>query len=198
MRGIWVPAGLSGLVIAKKLEQRFGLLGFARMVKLVELVAELSAPDAAPSAVVAWGDFILALGCNQEAAGEFLTYCEHARVLDRGDEEGRLRLTLLGELAGLLAPPAAALPAGPVGPVLFTTDKQWSRWFIDEWNCPAYLANDPVTRALYRRWCATNVTVDEVEAASELALKASEAPMPAILHDHLKTVRETKIKRARQ
>ena len=62
MRGIWVPAGLSGLVIAKKLEQRFGLLGFARMVKLVELVAELSAPDASPSAVVAWGDFILALG----------------------------------------------------------------------------------------------------------------------------------------
>jgi len=128
MRGIWVPAGLSGLVIARKLEQRFGLLGFARMVKLVELVAELSAPDAAPSVVVAWGDFILALGCNQEAAGEFLTYCEHARVLDRGDEEGRLRLTLLGELAGLLATPAAAaLPAGPVGPVLFTTDKQWTR-----------------------------------------------------------------------
>lgn len=199
MRGIWVPAGLSGLVIAKKLEQRFGLLGFARMVKLVELVAELSAPDAAPSAVVAWGDFMLAIGCNQEATGEFLAYCEHARVLDRSDEDGRLRLTLLGELAGLLATPAAAaLPAGPVGPVLFTTDKQWTRWFIDEWNCPAYLANDPVTRALFRRWCATNVTVDEVEAASELALKASEAPMPAILHDHLKTVRETKIKRARQ
>lgn len=197
MRGFRVPAGLSGLVISRKLEQRFGLLGFARMVKLVELVAELSDDDSPASAVVAWGDFMIAVGCNHEAAGEFLAYCEQARVIDRANEDGRLRLSLVGELADMViseAPP----PPVPAGPVLFTTEKQWTAWFIAELNCPPYLANDPTTRQLFRRWCATNVTIDEVEAAVELAIKASEAPTPAALHDHLKTVRNTKIERARQ
>lgn len=197
MRGFRVPAGLSSLVISRKLEQRFGLLGFARMIKLIELVADMSAAESPASIVVAWGDFLIALGCNQHDAGEFLTYCEHARVVERSTDDGRLRLTLIGELAPLVeseAPP----PPVPVGPVLFATDKQWTAWFIAELNCPPYLAHDPSTRQLFRRWCATNVTIDEIEAAVELAIKASEAPTPAALHDHLKTVRNTKIERARQ
>lgn len=197
MRGFRVPAGLSDLVISRKLEQRFGLLGFARMVKLVELVAALSAPDSPTSVVIAWGDFMIAVGCNQEAAGEFLAYCEQARVIDRATEDGRLRLTLIGELAVMVTSEAPPPPV-PSGPLLFTADKQWTAWFIAELNCPPYLANDPATRQLFRRWCATNVTVDEVQAAVELAIKASEAPQPAVLHDHLKTVRNTKIERARQ
>lgn len=196
MRGFRVPAGLSELVISRKLEQRFGLLGFARMVKLVELVANLSTPDSPASAVVAWGDFMIAVGCNQETAAEFLAYCDQARVLNRGNEDGRLRLTLLGELAAMVTSEAAPIVEG--APVLFATDKQWINWFIAELNCPAYRAHDPATRQLFRRWCATNVTVEEAEAAVELAIKASEAPLPAALHDHLKTVRNTKIERARQ
>lgn len=197
MRGFRVPPGLSSLVISRKLEQRFGLLGFARMVKMIELVADMSAPDSPASIVVAWGDFMIALGCNQNDAGEFLGYCELARVVERSTDDGRLRLTLIGELAPLVeseAPP----PPVPAGPVLYTTDKQWKDWFITELACPPYLANDPATRQLFRRWCATNVTIDEVEAAVELAIKVSEAPTPAALHDHLKTVRNTKIERARQ
>lgn len=194
MRAIRIPAGLSGLIIAKKLEQRFGLLGFARMVKLVELVAEMTAPTEAPSVVVAWGDLLIALGCNAQDAGDFLTYCEHARVLDRGNDDGRARLTLLGELAALLDD----APTPVVAPVLFTQEQQWAEWFAAEWACPPYLANDPCTRQLFRRWIATNVTIDEVEAAIELAKEAREAPSPAALHDHLKTVRNTKIERARR
>jgi hypothetical protein len=197
MRGFRVPAGLSDLVISRKLEQRFGLLGFARMVKLVELVAAMSDADSPASVVVAWGDFMVAVGCNQEAAGEFLAYCEQARVIDRATEDGRLRLTLIGELAVMVTSEAPPPPV-PAGPVLYTTDKQWKDWFIGELACSPYLANDPSTRQLFRRWCATNVTIDEIEAAVELAIKASEAPTPAALHDHLKTVRNTKIERARQ
>jgi hypothetical protein len=196
MRAIRIPAGLSGLVIAKKLEQRFGMLGFARMVKLVELVAEMTAPAEVPSVVVAWGDLLIALGCNAQDAGDFLTYCEHARVLDRGNDDGRARLTLLGELAALLDD--AAPSAAPALPVLFTQEQQWVEWFKEEWACPPYLANDPCTRQLFRRWIATNVTIEEVEAAVELAKEAREAPTPAALHDHLKTVRNTKIERARR
>ncbi|MFJ7111285.1 hypothetical protein ACIQU2_27470 [Pseudomonas sp. NPDC098740] len=190
------PVGLSEMVIGRKIEQRFGLLGLGRLLKLVELVvvrADRSTTAPGLSAVMAWGDFLAALSCNQEDAGEFLSYCDHARVLDRGDEGGRLRLTLVGELVARLIPPDA--PAQAVGErLLFNTDKQWVEWFKSDLNCPPYLLNDSATRQLFRRWCVTNVTVDEVEAATERAIKAGEAPHPAVLHDHLKALRLDKLR----
>ncbi|WP_395593090.1 hypothetical protein AB4P93_00295 (plasmid) [Pseudomonas sp. B26140] len=188
------PLGLSEMVIGRKVEQRFGLLGLGRLLKLVELVIErMDGSRAAPTAVVAWGDFLAALHCNQEDAGEFLAYCEHARVLDRGGEEGRLRLTLVGELVARFAPLDA--PAQAVGDrQLFSTDKQWVEWFKSDLNRPPYLLNDSVTRQLFRRWCVNNITVDEVEAAIERAIKAGEAPHPAVLHDHLKALRADKLR----
>jgi hypothetical protein len=188
------PVGLSEMVIGRKVEQRFGLLGIGRLLKLVELVIERAdGSRSAPTAVLAWGDFLAALHCNQEDAGEFLSYCDHARVLDRGDEDGRLRLTLVGELVARFSPPDA--PAKVVGErLLFNTDKQWVEWFKVDLNCPPYLLNDSATRQLFRRWCATNVTVDEVEAATERAIKAGEAPHPAVLHDHLKALRLDKLR----
>lgn len=186
----------SSLVISKKLEQRFGLIGLARLLKLGELVTERLPADGPPSVVLAWGDFLTELSCNQEQAVEFLAYCGHAGVLDQATEDGRLRLTLVGELASRLRPVAPTPLPQASGRQLFDTDKQWATWFKDELSCPPYLANDPLTRQLFRRWCATNVSVDEIEAATERALQAGEAPHPAVLHDYLKAIRQTKIERA--
>lgn len=188
------PLGLSEMVIGRKVEQRFGLIGLARLLKLVELVIERADKAiATPTALVAWGDFLVALNCNQEDAGEFLSYCDHARVLDRGNEEGRLRLTLVGELVARLMPSEAA-PIALGARQLFDSDKQWAEWFKADLNCPPYLLNDSATRQLFRRWVATNVTTDEVEAATERAIKAGEAPHPAVLHDHLKALRVDKLR----
>lgn len=186
----------SSLVISKKLEQRFGLIGLARLLKLVELVTERLPAEGSPSVVLAWGDFLTELSCTQEQATEFLAYCDHARVLDQATDDGRLRLTLVGELAERLRPAVPTPQPQVSGRLLFDTDKQWATWFKDDLNCPPYLANDPNTRQLFRRWCATNVTVDEVEAATTRALAAGEAPLPSILHDHLKVIRQAKIDRA--
>jgi hypothetical protein len=186
----------SSLVISKKLEQRFGLIGLARLLKLVELVTERLPAEGPPSVVLAWGDFLIELSCNQEQAVEFLAYCDHARVLDQATEEGRLRLTLVGELASRLRPVVPTPLPQASGRQLFDTDKQWAEWFKADLNCPPYLANDPLTRQLFRRWCANNVTVDEIEAATERALKGGEAPYPSVLHDHLKVIRQAKIARA--
>lgn len=185
----------SRLVIAKKLEQRFGLIGMARLLKLIELVLERAPEEGPLSAVLAWGDFMGALSLDTEGANAFLTYCEHARVLDRGNEDGCLQVTLVGELVAHLRPVEAVDPQVG-GRVLYATDKQWAAWFRDDLNCPPYLVNDPLTRQLFRRWCATNVTVDEIEDAAKRALEAGQAPVPATLHDHLKIVRQTKIARA--
>jgi hypothetical protein len=194
MSGAVFPVGLSDMVIGRKVEQRFGLLGLARLLKLVELVIDRADPSTtAPSAVLAWGDFLAALHCTQEDAGEFLNYCDHARVLDRGNDDGRLRLTLVGELVARLVP-AEAPPLAAGARQLFDSDKQWAEWFKSDLNCPPYLVNDSSTRQLFRRWCATNVTTDEVEAATVRAIKAGEAPHPAILHDHLKALRVDKLR----
>lgn len=183
------PVGLSQWVITKKIEQRFALIGFARLLKLVELVAERADPAAkAPSALVAWGDFMAALHCDSEAAGDFLAYCEQARVLDRGSEDGRLRLTLLGELAAWVRGPTTAAEAAPAREI-FTRAEQWADWFGSDLSCPPYLAKDPYTLKIFARWCITNVAVDEVEAAVERAIKNGEAPQPAVLHDLLKVLR---------
>lgn len=196
MSGSAFPMWLSDLVVTKKIEQRFGVAGLGRLIKLIELF--LSRGDAGSkswSVVIAWGDFMALLQCNQEVALEFLAYCEHARLLDRTDEDGRLRIVLVGDLAARLLPTEIVAPALK-GRTLFDTDKQWVEWFKDDLACPPYLVNDPATRYLFRRWCATNVTLDEVEAAIELAKLAREAPTPAVLHDHLKAHRLAKINSA--
>jgi hypothetical protein len=190
-----VPAGLSALVIVRKVEQRFGMIGLARLIRLVELVADASTVPAPGSAVVAWGDALQALGCAQDAAVEFLTYCEHAQVLERSTGEGMLQLTLRGELAAMLVD--APAEAAQAAPVLFTREQQLADWFMADLNCPPYLANDPGSRSLFRRWIATNVTVEEIEAAVQMAIEAREPPSPAALHDHLRAVRNAKIERAR-
>lgn len=192
--GVHVPLiGISDWVISKKLDQRYGPLGIGQLVKLVELVAtRAEAGRKGPSMVIAWGDFLAALGCNVETATEFLTYCEQARAIDRGNEDGRLRITLVGELASLFAAPEAP-PVQASGRILFETDKQWSDWFKADLNCPPYLANDPYTRQLFKRWCVSNVTLDEIEEATRRAIAQSEAPQPAILNDYLKALRQEKL-----
>ena len=188
------PVGLSDMVIGRKIEQRFGLLGLGRLLKLVELVTERAdKASISLTAVVAWGDFLAALHCDQDTAVEFLSYCDHARVLDRSAEDGRLRLTLVGELVARLVP--AEAPAQAVGDrQLFTTAKQWVDWFKVDLNCPPYLLNDTATRQLFRRWCVNNITTDEVEAATARAIKAGEAPHPAVLYAHLKALRGEKLR----
>lgn len=183
------PVGMSDWVISKKIEQRFGLIGIARLVKLLELVVERSDKSAkAPTALVAWGDFMAALHCDTSAAADFLAYCEQARVLDRATEDGRLRVTLIGELANRAAPPVDQAVA-PAGREIFTKPEQWAEWFASDLNCPPYLAKDPYTTKIFARWCVTNVALDEVEAAVERAIQKGEAPQPAALHDYLKALR---------
>lgn len=187
------PLSLSGSVVGRKVEQRFGLLGVARLLKMAELVVERADPAGKRiSGVLAWGDFQAALHCTQAEATEFLAYCEQARAIDRGHDDGRLRLVLVGELAALVVPPET--PKQQQGRTLFDTPEQWALWFAEDLNCPPYLRNDPATRRLFRHWCASNVTLDEVEAATAKALAQGEAPHPAVLHDHIKALRQDKLR----
>ncbi|MEH6353834.1 hypothetical protein [Pseudomonas sp. 3JA] len=197
MQGFLKVTGLSALVVVRKVEQRFGFAGYARLVKLLELISACGPVAEGEPIALPWADVLESLQAGDMHAREFLSYCEEAKALRVTRDAGQLLVTLGGELVALMAS-APVVPAVAAGPVLFETDDQWAEWFAADLNCPPYLANDAATRYLFRRWCATNVTVAEVEAAVELAIKAKEAPLPAALHDYLKTVRNTKIERARR
>lgn len=182
-------------VVGRKVEQRFGLAGLGRLFKLIELVTARATPEAKRvAAVIAWGDLFGALQCDQPAALEFLAYCGHAGVLDQGNEGGRLRLTLTGELASLLASPVGAAPDS--APVLFVNEQQWADWFAADLDMPPYLRDDPEARRLFRHWCASNVTVAEVEAAAIRVTADGHAPMPAALHSQIRAFRQEKIRAA--
>lgn len=197
MQGFLKVTGLSELVIVRKVEQRFGFPGYARLVKLLELIGGAGPVVDGEPVVMPWADVLEIWQLADMRSREFLKYCEEANALRVTRDDGLFQVTLCGELAALMAS-APMVPAVSAGPVLFETEDQWAAWFAADLNCPPYLANDACTRQLFRRWCATNVTVAEVEAAVELAIKAKEEPLPAALHDHLKTVRNTKIERARR
>lgn len=182
-------------VVGRKVEQRFGLIGLGRLLKLAELVADRAEAGAKRlSAVVAWGDLMGALQCDRDTAVEFLTYCDHARALDQGSEGGRLRLSLAGELASILGASVDSVPTA--GCILFSTERQWADWFAADLNCPPYIRDDPGARRLFRHWCASNVTVDEVEQAAIRATNAGVSPHPSALHDHIKALRQEKIRAA--
>lgn len=197
MHGFLKVSGLSSLVIVRKIEQRFGFPGYARLVKFLELVSTAGLVVDGEPMTMAWSDILEILQAGDMRAREFLTYCEEAKVLRVTREDDRFQVALCGELAALMASAPTAQGVSKA-PVLFETEDQWAEWFAADLSCPPYLANDACIRQLFRRWCATNVTVAEVKAAVELANEAKEEPHPVALHDHLKTVRNTKIERARR
>ena len=82
-------------------------------------------------------------------------------------------------------------------PVLLTHAGQWSFWCETELNMRRELVADPNSQALFRRWCASNVTVTEMLQACEEAAPAHPVLTPNILHAQLQLVRRARLERAK-
>jgi len=178
----------SALPIVLKVEQRFGLPGYARLIKLLELFASSPSRDAGVIELPV-SDWVDALQAGPQDVNALLAYLAKADwlTLDQGEEPGAPLRVTLADYATFLPP--LELPK---------IADQWRRWFEFELSMPPLLGKDPYTQDLFRRWCATNVTIEEMELAIELARNANTAPSPPALHEFLKTVRNTKIERARR
>lgn len=183
-----LPFDFSALPIVLKVEQRFGLPGFARLIKLLELFA--SSPSRESGVIeLPISDWVDALQAGAEDINTFLAYLAKAEwlALEQGEEPGAPLRVTLAAFADFLPP--LELPK---------IADQWRRWFEYELSMPPLLGKDPYTQDLFRRWCASNVTINDMELAIELARNANTAPSPPALHEFLKTVRNTKIERARR
>lgn len=186
-------AKLSGVFsaqpVVRKVEQRFGLAGFGRMVKIVELLATSNERTAGRVALRP-SDWIDALQCVRHELDEFLGYLQKAGWLTVAqDDEG-------APLVVTLSNPAQYLPDGS-DPQLFTEAAQWAEWCATDLTFPAWLINDPATQQLFRRWCAANVTTQEMAEAADLAIAAAKAVSPVELHEQLQAVRRQRLEKAR-
>ena len=189
MGSISLPANFSAMPVVLKVEQKFGLAGMARLVKLLELLA-ISPARSSGVVELSSGEWYEALQLSPVSLGPFITYLSHAGFLKAeqpADSHAPLRVTILDFLPYLSIAEA---------PALFALPEQWSAWCVHELGRPPSIATAPESVRVFLRWCATNVTVQEIEAAVELAIKASEAPTLTALHKHWKTVRTTKIEQA--
>jgi hypothetical protein len=181
---------LSNQPLTRKVEQRFGLPGFARLVKLLELLAASPCRDAGLIEMPV-SDWLEALRCGREEFDTFLAYLTAANWLtvEQDAEAGApLRVTLL--LAESLLPTADS-------PQLYTKPCQWAAWCVVELGMPPSLSTDPYNQQLYRRWCASNVTTLEMQAAVHNAVKGKNSLSPQVLHEELQLIRRQRLDKAR-
>ena len=183
-----LPPDFSALPIVLKVEQRFGAAGFARLVKLLEQFAGSPSRDVGLIELAAsdWRD---ALQVGPLELNVFLSYlaADGFLLLEQGAEPGApLRVTLT-DFSAFLQP--LQLPR---------VANDWRLWFAAELSMSEVHGKDPYNQSLFRRWCATNVTIAEMNAAIELAVKDGTGLTPANLHTLLMTVRKDKLEAARR
>jgi hypothetical protein len=169
----------------RTITQRLGLVGFARLVLILEECTD------AGQVSMSRRDWLATLQCSAVEFDELLG------VLD---QVGAFRSSQLpGELAPLMLSMAQSLQFLLVKPdpatVVLTTAAQWADWMAVELAAPGWLTSDPASQELFRRWCASNVTLGEMSQAAELAALVPDLT-PNGLHAKWKEVRATRVAHA--
>lgn len=189
MSWVKLSGAFSGQPVVRKVEQRFGLAGFAQMVKVLEL---LSTSPARSAGVIELrpSDWLEALQLGREELDKFLAYLQAAGWLTFSQEDACAPLVVTVSNAALYLPAAE-------DPQLFTAPAQWADWCAVELAFPAWLIKDAHTQQLFRRWCASNVTTSEMTEAVHAAVDAKATLSPVELHEQLSAVRRQRLEKAR-
>lgn len=186
MSWVRLPTTFSTGASVASVERAFGLAGYARLVKVLELLAgyDPSAAGVLTMTAAAWCEWLSA------SPGELRQFLEHlgrSGWLRYSQEDGVITVDLLK---------ADDFLPGPA-PVLFSDPGQWVFWCETELNMPRHVSGDPYTLQLFRRWCASNVTVTEMLQACELASQGQPDLSPPALHRHLQAVRRLRLEQAK-
>ena len=189
MSWVRLSSQLSMSPLVRSLERRFGLVGFSRLVKMLELLA---ASEIAEGGVVPLpkSDWLDALQASTDELHELLNFLSKASWLSysEGDEPGA-PLVIHFQHADDFLPSAE--------PILFTGADQWVFWLETELNMRREVTSDPASQALFRRWCASNVTVTEMLQACDEAAPTNLQLSPTVLHTQLQAVRRARLEKAR-
>lgn len=182
-----LPAGLSSDPAVLQIERTFGLAGYARLVKMLEMVATLRDPYAGRmcNGRPVWLEVLQAQDSELDA---FLQCLAAAGLIEAPDLTANPLVVQFSHVERFLPDPAPALPTDP---------QQWAFWLQTELNMPRPMVDDPHALALFRRWVASNVTVTEMHEAVTRAVAAKDKLTPAELHKHVHAVRSERLAKAR-
>lgn len=188
MQWIKLPVGLASSPIARKVEQRYGLVGYARLLKVIETWA--CSRDASLGVVeLPMEDWQGLLHATPADVRLFFNYLTTASWLTWSEPApGSLRVTLRHCIDWI--------PEAELG--LYAKPEQWAAWAQSELGMTAADALDPYTFGLFRHWCASNVTVNDAMAALTSRLDRGESVTPAGLHDELISQRRRRLERAKE
>ena len=170
----------------RRITQRLGSVGFARLVKIIEECTDTGMVS------LSWSDWLGLLECNRDQFDELLAVLDKFGAFRASQAEGvsvPLMLTMGQPLQFLLAKPDPATE-------VHTRPDQWETWIKTELCSPAWLVKDEATQALFRHWCASNVSLAEVSSAMELAALANDLS-PVGIHEQIKTARASRLVQAR-
>lgn len=189
MSWVRLPGMLSGSPLVLNLERRFGLIGYARLLKMLELLA-VSATRETGSVVLPIGGWLDALQAPQDELMTFLNALSQAGWLTYSAAADSDLLSVDFLQADSYLPEET--------PILLHSADMWAFWCETELNMPRAVTSDPYTQQLFRRWCASNVTVTEMVQACESATKGENISLsPDSLHRHLQAVRKSRLEQAR-
>lgn len=171
------------------LERRFGLIGYARLLKMLELLAVSATRDIGTVSLPV-SDWLDALQAPNDELYSFLNALQQAGWLSYSlEQECGAQLVVDFLQADSYLPEQT--------PILLHMPEQWAFWCETELNMPRHVTGDPYTQQLFRRWCASNVTVTEMVQACEAATQGEISLSPESLHKHLQTVRVARLEKAR-
>lgn len=189
MTGFVHGSNLSDQVLVRKVEQRFGLAGYARLCKVFELVAQGNGV-----ASHSRSDWVDVLQCDGVALDGFLSYCVQAGGLETSQSDGANGLLSIRVVEREALCPSVV--PGIASSVLPRKADEWVAWCRTELNLPGWQLHEASTRRMFARWCAVNVTTEEAARAIEAAGAAGEVS-PAAIHDHLNILRRERVAQAR-
>lgn len=188
MQWVKLPLGLSSTPVARKVEQRYGLVGYARLLKVIEAWA--SSRDASLGVIeLPMEDWQGLLHGTPADIRLFFNYLTTANWLIWSEPTpGSLRVTLRHCIDWI--------PDAELG--LYAKPEQWAAWAQSELGLTAEAALDPYTFGLFRHWCASNVTVNDAMQALTSRLEREQGITPAALHDELISQRRARLERAKE
>lgn len=187
MSWVRLPEGLSSLPAVLQLERLFGLAGYARLVKMLELLTTVNDPYAGRISMArsAWLDVLQAQPGELDA---FIKCLVNAGLIEVKESPVTLLVVEFQQPARFLPEPAPVLPVEP---------QQWALWLQTELNMPHFMLDDPYAIGLFRRWVASNVTVTEMNEAVSQAVSGKVKLTPAALHGQVHAVRTARLAKAR-
>ncbi|MET4696987.1 hypothetical protein [Endozoicomonas lisbonensis] len=200
---------LSQSDFVKNLQTEYGLNGYARYIKTLELVAGRMTEADQCDLTLTWAEWEQKLAGKRRQLQAFFEFCheKQAFIVEATEQHLKTKCPELLNLrdfhsknlqaTGKKTPSSA--PKTSVNPVqLFTSADEWAQWFRRELSYTERKANSAENQRQFRLWIASNVTTEEVCQAVDIAIGAGSGIEATDLHTLVAQIRKQKLEEAKQ